>query len=285
MRADRTATAAAAFLRRLSTGGRLSLALIGLVALLAGAAPLLCAHSPRDASGPALAPPGGAHLLGTDELGVDLWAQLCFGARVSLAVGLGTALLAGLGGALAGIAAGYRGGWVDALLMRLIDILIVMPDLPVMIVLAAFFGPSVTTIVVVLSLFSWVFTARIVRARVLSLKQRRYIQAAELAGAGTGYLMRRHFLPEVFPLAAVSMIRLTGRAIVAEAGLSFLGLGDPTSHSWGMIIHHAVSFNGIYYTDFWQWWLFYPWLALTLMVLALATISRDMERIADPRMV
>ena len=271
-------------LRLLSPGGQLSLALIAVILAMAAVAPWICAHSAWDTSGPPLAPPGRVHLLGTDELGVDLWAQVCFGARVSLAVGLGTALLAGLGGALAGIAAGYRGGWLDALLMRLIDIMIVMPDLPVMIVLAAFFGPSLATIVIVLSLFSWVFTARIVRAQVLSLKQRRYIQAAELSGAGTGYLLRRHFLPEVFPLVAVSMIRLTGRAIVAEAGLSFLGLGDPTSHSWGMIIHHAINFNGIYYTDFWKWWLLYPWLALTLMVLALATVSRDMERIADPRM-
>jgi len=88
----------------------------------------------------------------------------------------------------------------------------------------------------------------------------------------------------VFPLAAVSMIRLTGRAIVAEAGLSFLGLGDPASGSWGLILHHATSFPGIYYTRFWQWWLMFPWLALTLMVVSLALVSRDMEKIADPRL-
>jgi peptide/nickel transport system permease protein len=222
--------------------------------------------------------------MGTDDLGVDIWAQVCFGARISLLVGIGTALLAGLGGALAGILAGYCGGWVDRILMRLIDILLVLPDLPVMIVLAAFFGPSVWTVIGVLSAFSWVFTARIVRARVLSLKQRRFIQAAETYGAGPLYLMRRHFLPEIFPLVAVGMIRLAGRAIVAEAGLSFLGLGDPTSRSWGFILHHALSFPGIYYTAFWKWWLLFPWLALTLVVLALALIGKDFENIADPRM-
>jgi len=154
----------------------------------------------------------------------------------------------------------------------------------VMIVLAAFFGPSVWTIIGVLSAFAWVFTARIVRARVLSLKQRRFIQAAEIYGAGTVYLIRRHFLPEIFPLVTVSMIRLAGRAIVTEAGLSFLGLGDPSSHSWGFILHHALSFPGIYYTTFWKWWLLFPWLALTLVVLALALIGKDMEKIADPRL-
>jgi peptide/nickel transport system permease protein len=139
-------------------------------------------------------------------------------------------------------------------------------------------------IVLVLSCFSWVHTARIVRSRVLALKRRQYIRAAELNGASAFYLIRRHFLPEVFPLAAVSMIRLTGRAIVAEAGLSFLGLGDPASGSWGLILHHATSFPGIYYTRFWQWWLLFPWLALTLMVVSLALVSRDMEKIADPRL-
>jgi len=222
--------------------------------------------------------------MGTDELGVDLWAQICHGARISLVIGLGTALTAGLGGGLAGILAGYAGGRVDTVLMRLVDIILVLPDLPVMIVLAAFFGPSLTTIVLVLSCFSWVHTARIVRSRILILKQRQYIRAAALCGAGPWYLIRRHFLPEIFPLAAVSMIRLTGRAIVAEAGLSFLGLGDPTSRSWGMILHHATSFPGIYYTRFWLWWLVFPWLALTLMVVSLALVGRDMEAITDPRL-
>jgi peptide/nickel transport system permease protein len=141
----------------------------------------------------------------------------------------------------------------------------------------------VGTIIVVLSAFSWVFTARIVRSRVLSLKKRRYIQASETYGAGVVYLMRRHFLPEIFPLAAVGMIRMAGRAIVAEAGLSFLGLGDPTSRSWGMIIHHALGFRGIYYTDYWKWWLLFPWLALTLVVTSLALLGKDLEKTADPR--
>ncbi|BBO80656.1 ABC transporter permease [Desulfosarcina ovata] len=268
----------------LSDGGRIGMGLLALVILMALGAPWICRHSPRVPSGPALIAPCCSHPMGTDELGVDLLAQVCFGARISLLVGVGTALLAGLGGGLVGILAGYRGGWLDRVLMRLIDILLVLPDLPVMIVLAAFLGPRVETIIFVLAAFSWVFTARIVRSRVLSLKQRRYVHAAETYGAGVFYLMRRHFLPEIFPLAAVSMIRLAGRAIVAEAGLSFLGLGDPTSRSWGMIIHHALSFKGIYYTDFWKWWLVFPWLALMIVVTSLALVGRDLEKAADPRM-
>lgn len=271
------------FWRYLSGGGASALVVLVAVVIIALTAPLICSHSHRIPSGPALVAPNCEHWMGTDELGVDIWAQVAFGARISLVVGAGTALLAGLGGAAAGIVAGYRGGPTDQVLMRLIDVLLVLPDLPVMIVLAAFFGPSVWTIIVVLSAFSWVVTARIVRSRVLSLKERRYIKAAESYGAGVVYLMRRHFLPEVFPLVAVGMIRLAGRAIVAEAGLSFLGLGDPTSRSWGLIIHNALSFPGIYYTDFWKWWLLFPWLALTLVVTSLALLGKDLETIANPR--
>ncbi len=265
------------FTHRFSFFGGLGGIIVLLMILMALLAPWIAPYPSDQSSGPALAPPGKVHLLGTDELGYDLFSQICFGARVSLIVGMGTALLAGLGGGMVGMIAGYRGGWADKLVMRLIDIMIILPDLPVMIVLAAFLGPSTGTIIAVLALFSWVFTARIVRSQVLTLKERLYIKSAELHGAGTFYLIRVHFLPEIFPLIAVSMIRLSGRAIVAEAALSFLGLGDPSSRSWGRIIHHATNFNGIYYTDYWTWWLLYPWLALTLLVSSLAFIGRDLE--------
>lgn len=264
--------------------GKASLLVILLIVLVAVLAPYMSVHPHNFSSGPPLTPPGGKHFLGTDELGVDLWAQICYGARVSLLVGFGTSLLAAFGGGLIGIVAGYLGGWLDRVIMRVTDLMIVLPDLPVMIVMAAFFGPSLLNIILVLVLFSWVFPARIVRSQVMMLKQQGYIKAAETYDAGAWYLIRRHFLPEVFPLIAVHMIRLAGRAIVAEAGLSFLGLGDPTSKSWGLIINHAISFKGIYYTNFWQWWLVYPWLALTLTVVSLAFISRELERMADPRL-
>ena len=271
------------WIKEFSSPGKVSLAVILFVLLIAIFAPCISIHPHNISSGPPLLPPGGGHPLGTDELGVDLWAQICYGARVSLLVGFGTALLAALGGGLVGIVSGYLGGWPDKVLMRLIDIMIVLPDLPVMIVLAAFFGPSLLNIILVLALFSWVFPARIVRSQILMLKEQSYIKSAETYGAGAWYLMWKHFLPEVFPLVAVNMIRLSGRAIVAEAGLSFLGLGDPTSKSWGIIIHHATSFKGIYYTNFWKWWLLYPWIALTIMVISLAFISRELERMVDPR--
>lgn len=267
---------------KLSTGGRTGLFMLLAITIIAIGAPFLSSHSHEVISGPQLSAPGPNHFLGTDDLGVDIWAQICFGARISLIIGLGTALISGIFGIVAGILSGYVGGLTDTILMRIVDVITVIPDLPVIIVIAAFFGPGTGTIIVVLSLFSWVHPARVIRSGVISLRTRRYIQSAEMNGAGFLYLMLRHFLPEIFPIAVVSMIRISGKAIVAEAGLSFLGLGDPTSRSWGLIIHHAISFPAVFYTKYWLWWLLSPWTALTLMVLSIALLGRDVEKITDP---
>lgn len=272
------------YLRKLSWSARISVTVLLVYLCLALLAPAITRHPHTASSGSPLLPPQRNHLLGTDELGVDLWAQICYGARISILIGCSTAVLAAFGGGMLGLAAGYLGGLADKLLMRVIDVMIILPDLPLMIVLAAFLGPSLFNIVLVLACFSWVIPARIVRSQVLTLKERQYIKSAETYGASSCYLIRKHFLPEVFPLLAVNMIRLTGRAVIAEAGLSFLGLGDPTSKSWGLILYHALNFKGIFYTEFWKWWVVFPWLAISMLVIALAFLSRELEHIIDPRM-
>ncbi len=271
------------FWQRSSVSGRIALLVLLAFVLLAIFAPVV-ARLPHDvSSGPPLSPPSADHILGTDDLGYDLWSMISHGARTSLAVGVLTALFAGVLGAFAGIAAAYREGWTDRVVMRVVDVMVILPDLPAMILLAALFGPSVRTIIIVLVLFSWSIPARMLRSQALVLKEQPYIRMAGHYGAGTFYLMRHHFLPELLPLLSVSMIRLAGMAIVAEASLSFLGLGDPTSKSWGLIINHAISFPGILYTPFWKWWLVFPWLFLALLVTSLALIGRELERFADPR--
>jgi peptide/nickel transport system permease protein len=259
--------------------GKAGILFLFIALIIAVCAPLISIYPPNQSSGNALMPPSVNHWFGTDDLGHDLWAQICFGTRISLIIGIGTALLSGFCGGFIGMFSGYQGGIIDKIVMRLIDVMIVLPDLPVMIVLAAFFGPGLLNIIIVLTFFSWVHTARIVRSQVLMLKEKQYVHYIKIHGATSWYIMRKHLFPDIFPLMSVSMIRLTGRAIIAEAGLSFLGLGDPTSKSWGMIIHHATSFHGIYYTNYWKWWLVFPWMALTMMVLSLAFINRDLERL------
>jgi peptide/nickel transport system permease protein len=272
------------FWGKLNIIGKISFLIVMLIIFMAVFAPLI-SWMPHDrSSGPPLSPPGLPHLLGTDELGVDIWTMICYGSRISLLVGLGTAFLAGFGGGLIGIIAALKGGLVDRFLMRLIDIMLALPNLPVMIVLAAFFGSNLLNIIIVLALFSWAIPARVVRAGALTLKEQPYIKMAAHYGASPLYLLMKHFVPELLPVVMVSMIRLAGMAIVTEASLAFLGLGDPTSRSWGLIINHAVNFSGIYFTEYWKWWLFYPWFFLTMLVTSLALLGRELETIADPRM-
>ena len=270
-------------IKRLSFLGKTGLTIVLTVLLLAVFSDWLALHPYRIPSGGALEAPGAGHWLGTDDLGIDIWAQICFGARISILVGFGTALLAGIGGSIIGIFSGYSGGLTDKLVMRLTDLVIVLPDLPMMIVLGAFFGPSVRNIIIVLALFSWTVPTRIVRSKVLAVKQEKYVEAAMSYGAGFWHLTLRHFLPNILPLVMVSVIRLTSRAIVAEASLAFLGLGDPTSKSWGLILNHAINFKGIYFTDYWKWWVVSPITAIMLLVTAIAFISRDMEKIINTK--
>lgn len=271
------------FFKSLTVLGKLGLAVVLAVLFLALFSAWLAPHSCSVPSGKALEAPGPGHWLGTDDLGIDLWAQICFGARISISVGLGTALLAGIGGSIIGIFAGYFGGLTDKVVMRLTDLVIVLPDLPMMIVLGAFFGPSVRNIIIVLALFSWTIPARIVRSKIIAVKQENYVRLAASYGAGFWHLTLRHFLPGIFPLMMVSTIRLTSRAIVAEASLAFLGLGDPTSKSWGLILNHAINFKGIYFTEYWKWWVVSPITAIMLLVTALAFIGRDLEKVLNTK--
>lgn len=277
---DRMAKMAA----EISLMGKVALAIVGAEILLAVLSHRLTFHSYQFPSGEALVAPGGTHWLGTDDLGIDIWAQICYGARMSIGVGLATALLSGGGGMIIGLLAGYWGGVVDKILMRLTDMLIVLPDLPVLILLGALLGPSIHNIILALILFSWTGTARMARSKVLSLKQEKYIIAAQSYGAGFWHLTFTHFFPALLPLMMVSMIRLAGMAIVAEAGLAFLGLGDPTSKTWGLILNRALGFSGIYFTEYWKWWLTAPLVAITLLVLAIALIGRELEKVYNSKL-
>jgi peptide/nickel transport system permease protein len=270
-------------LKRFSAAGKISVFLIALVFVMAIFAPLLTKHPWNQPTGAALEPPGKAHLLGTDDLGIDLWAQICYGARNSIVVGVGTALTACFLGTALGIVSGYYGGMPDLVITAVIDILTAIPSLPLMIAAGAFFGPSIKNIILILSFLSWAMPARIIRSKILSLKEEMYIKVAQGYGAGFSYITLRHFLPRIFPLAATSFIRLISKAIVSEASLSFLGLGDPTSKSWGLILNYALNFPGIYFTDYWKWWVVYPLLCIILLVLSTAVLGREFEKILDAK--
>jgi peptide/nickel transport system permease protein len=283
-RVNRIVSNIAKLFSKFSTEGKIGIFGVICIILMALCAPVITIYPPQKITGDSLEPPGPEHILGTDELGMDIWSQICYGARMSLTIGLAVAFTAGFGGGALGILAGYMGGHIDQALMRIIDVTMALPSFPLLIVISAFLGPSILNVILILVLFSWAKPARIARSQTLSLKQNYYIIAARNYGAKPFYLLWRHIFPEVLPVLLVLVIGISSHAIIAEAGLAFLGLGDPTSKSWGMMLNHASSFRSIYFTPYWQWWLLPPLFMLIFLLLCLAFISRDMERILDPKL-
>jgi peptide/nickel transport system permease protein len=255
-----------------------------LFALVALAAPLLAPYDPHAFSGQPLERPGPAHPLGTNDAGQDILSELIYGVRISLAVGLGAALGTVALGLLVGAVAGYAGGPIDALLMRLVDVMLTLPRLPLLILLAAFLGSGLGQTIAIISLLFWPTTARVIRAQVQSQRQRGYVKMARNFGAGTAYVLRRHILPSIAPLIAFGLIAAAGRAVAMEAGLAFLGLGDPTAKSWGLMMRFALNLPGLLLTDRWLWWLLPPGLCITLLILALTYLGMGLEERLQPRL-
>ncbi len=220
-------------------------------------------------------------VLGTDHLGSDLWSQLIYGTRIALAIGLSAAFIAVFIGTSVGLLAGYLGGIVDEVLMRVVDVLLAVPTMPILIILGALFGKSVMNVVILLALFSWMGIARIVRAQTLSLKERTFVEAAKASGAASGYIMLSHILPNTVPLIFANLVLRIPSAILTEASLSFLGLGDPRVPTWGRILQNSRQFGG--FTKMAWWWLLPPGLALTFLSLAFVFIGNSVNEILNPR--
>ncbi|MDD2201188.1 MAG: ABC transporter permease [Firmicutes bacterium] len=220
-------------------------------------------------------------ILGVDHMGSDLWSQLIHGTRIALAIGLSSAFIAIVIGTTVGLSAGYFGGAIDEFLMRLADVLMSLPGLPVLIILGSLFGKSVVNIVIMLAIFSWMGIARLVRSQTLSLKERMFVEAARASGASGGYIMREHILPNVMPLIFANLVLRIPGAILTEASLSFLGLGDPRVPTWGRMLQNAKQFGA--FTRLAWWWLVPPGLALTFLSLAFVLIGNSVNEIYNPR--
>ena len=259
--------------------------IIGLFILVALAAPWLAPYDPHLFSGKPLERPGPAHLLGTNDAGQDILSELVYGARISLVVGLGAALGTVILGSVVGSLAGYLGGWLDVLLMRLVDLMLTLPRLPLLILISALIGAGLAPTVISISLLFWPATARVVRAEVQSLRSRGYVEMARSFGGGSGYILYRHILPAIAPLIAFGLVTAAGWAVVIEAGLAFLGLGDPTAKSWGLMMRYAMNLPGLMLTDRWLWWLLPPGACITLLILALNLVGVGLEHRLHPRLV
>lgn len=271
---------------RVPRPGFITAAGIGLLsALTLGAvfAPLISPFDPAIPSGAPFERPSATHLLGTNDIGQDIASEIVWGTRVSLTIGVLAALVATVLGAAVGIASGYFRGLTDTVLMRLVDIILSLPFLPLMILLAAFLGPSMFTIILVVGLVVWARPSRIIRSQVLSLAGREYITAARGIGAGHLRILFRHLVPGVAALMIVEFVQAAAGAILIESSLSFLGLGDPIQKSWGSILYYAQA-RSAFLSGAWVWWVIPPGIAITATVMGFALIAFSLERIVNPRL-
>ncbi len=262
--------------------GRIGGGMLALFIFLAVFGAAIAPHDPEASSLDILAGISADHWLGTTEQGSDVFSQLLAGARVSIVVGFAAAAISAVLGALVGLVGGYFGGWTDRILDSLENWFLVIPTLPLMIVLARLLDPSLTVLIAVIGLTSWAGTGRIVRAQVLTLRERAFVERARALGAGDGYIIRTHILPNTLPLIFANTVLIVAVAILSEAALAFLGLGDPTRISWGTMLENAFS-SGAPSAGAW-WYVIPPGLCITLLVLSVSILGYLFEEYVNPRL-
>lgn len=235
----------------------------------------------KDGSYAILQPPSKQHWFGTNIMGHDLLSQVIIGTRVSIFTGFIAALIVIVIGTNVGLIAGYYGGKIDDILMRIVDIAYSLPFVPFAIILGSLFRPSIWNVIIAISMVMWRSPARIIRAQVLSIRERPYIKAAKTIGASNARIIYLHIAPNIIPLAFLYIATTVGWAILAEANLSFLGVGDPSIITWGKILE--MAFMSAALEKAW-WWAVPPGLAITFLVVSVFLISRAYEEAANPRL-
>jgi peptide/nickel transport system ATP-binding protein/peptide/nickel transport system permease protein len=259
-------------------GGSLILILV----LTAIFADQISPYDPTERVGKPFESPSAEHRLGTNDIGQDILSELIYGTRVSLIVGFATALFAITIGTTVGLLAGYYRR-ADSILMRVVDIILVIPFLPLLILLAAYLGRSMFNTVIIIGLLIWAGSARVIRSQVMTLSKQEYVLAARAVGATDRHIIFRHILPQVALLAIGQFVLVVSTAILLEAALSFLGLGDPIQKSWGTVLYWA-QVRGAFLTPAWSWWVMPPGLLIVAAALGFALIGFSLEQRVDPRL-
>ncbi len=257
-----------------------------LVILMAVFAPVLAPYDPyqpvRVTIDDIYAPPSPAHPMGTDDAGKDVLSNFIYGARVSLIVGFFASFISIFIGGVIGISAGFYGGRLENGLMRFTDIMLVIPDFPLIVLLVALTKPSLLNIILVIGLLGWTSSARLVRSQTLSVKQRKFVLRARAIGAGNLHIIRRHIFPLVLPLIVVNTVLVISLAVLNESALSFLGLSDPTKISWGQMLNFAFT-RGAMSAGAW-WALVAPGLGIVWLVLGCTLLGQGLEQVLNPRL-
>jgi peptide/nickel transport system permease protein len=273
---------------RRSTSGMVGLTTLVLFILIALLGPLLLHTYPIPNSqswaekNPTYAAPSGDFWFGTDYMGRDVFSLTILGTRASLMVGLLASLISIVLGTIVGVSSGYLGKFSDELLMRFTDFFLVIPWFPFMIVIAFLLGPSFTNVIIVIGITSWPSTARIVRAQVLSVKEKGFVERARCVGAGGGRIIRKHILPNVFPLIFANTILLVANSIFSESFLDFFGLGDPRVVSWGIMLEEAYEWGA--FSSFAWWYILAPGACIVILIMAFYLVGDALDEVLNPRL-
>jgi len=243
-------------------------------------APLLSPYEPTAFSENTLQGPTSQHWLGTNDLGQDIWSRVLFGTRTSLINAFFVAIITVTLAAALGGSAALIGGLYERFILRIIDILLIIPNIVLIIVIAAYLRPGIVMLILILSVFDWPGCARIIRSQTLILKGKAHILAAKTFGGGDLYILFKHIIPDLSPILMSSFIAHARRAVFMEAGLAFLGIADPAMVSWGIIINRALQYS---YLSVW-YWIIPPALGLAVMVTAFSYVGYALEEIINPRL-
>jgi peptide/nickel transport system permease protein len=258
------------------------LIIVALFAVAAIGAPWLEPHSTVDPSCGVFEAPSAQHWFGCDDGGIDMLSLVIRGGRISMAVGITASIIAIGLGATIGVLSGYFSGWVDTILMRITDYLLVIPQIVLMIVVAAVWGPSLSHVVIVIGILMWTTTARLIRAQVKSIRERVFVKRVESLGASHTHIILRHILPQLGPLLVANTVLAITVAIFNETALAFLGLSDPNAVTWGTIMEHAFDRAAV---STGAWWAVVPaGIAVALVVMGCYMLGRSIEDALNPRL-
>ena len=258
------------------------LVIVGVFVLLALISTLISPYSIGTPSCAVFAPPSPAHVLGCDDGGIDVLSLVLQGGAVSMYVGFTAATISIVIGALFGVLSGYFGGWVDVVLMRITDFFLVVPQIALMIVIAAVWGPSLGHVILVIGFLQWTTTARVIRAQVTTLRERVYVRRVRSVGASHLRIILRHILPQLGPLLIANAVLALTLAIFNETALAFLGLSDPTATTWGTIMEHAFERDAI---STGAWWAIVPaGVCVAILVLGSYLVGNSIEDALNPRL-
>lgn len=253
---------------------RFGLVLVAMFVLIAVLADIISPHDPWDRFEP-YEKPNQNHILGTNDIGNDILSELIHGSRASLVVGIGAAIIATLLGLLVGLFSGYYKGTLDEMFMGITDIFLMIPRIPLIIILAAFMKSSNWLIMLALGLLWWTSTARVVRSRTLQIREMDYVASAKCLGFKNRHIIFSDILPNIFPVVVPKFMLTVATAMISEASLSFLGLGDPSMKSWGLMINFALIKGGLV-NEMW-WWYLPPGFCIIIFVYSIASLGFSFE--------